>query len=214
MTTESRGTRRPGRRPGTSGARDQILGAARELFAANGFDKTTVRAVAARARVDPALVHHYFGTKIELFTAAIELPVDPREVLAPVYETPIEELGHALASALIGVWESPYRDAAVAMFRAQIAGGDTGLIRTFLLEVALEPLLGRIDMPEGTGRLRAELVATQMTGVMLVRYVLGFEPLASLPSEQLIEIIAPTVQGYLTGELPDGAGSDHQATAP
>lgn len=214
MTTESPGARRPGRRPGNSGARESILASARELFASNGFDKTTVRAVAARAGVDPALVHHYFGTKMELFTASIALPVDPRDVLAPVYETPVEELGHALASALIGVWESPHRDAAVAMFRAQIAGGDTGLIRTFLLEVALEPLLGRIDLPEGTGRLRAELVATQMTGVMLVRYVLGFEPLASLPPEQLIEIIAPTVQRYLTGELPDGIASDHHGTGP
>jgi AcrR family transcriptional regulator len=208
VTTESRGVRRSGRRPGNSGAREAILDSARELFATNGFDKTTVRAVAARARVDPALVHHYFGTKMELFTVSIALPVDPRDVLAPVYETPVEELGHALVSALIGVWESPHRDAAVAMFRAQIAGGDSGLIRTFLLEVALEPLLDRIDRPEGTGRLRAELVATQMTGVMLVRYILKFEPLASLPPEELALIIAPTVQRYLTGELTTAQARD------
>ncbi len=208
MTTESRSPRRSGRRPGNSGAREAILVSARELFAANGFDKTTVRAVAARARVDAALVHHYFGTKMELFTASIALPVDPREVLAPVYETPVADLGHALASALIGIWESPHRDAAVAMFRAQISGGESGLIRTFLLEVALEPLLGRIDQPEGTGRLRAELVATQMAGVMLVRYILALEPLASLPPGQLVEIIAPTLQRYLTGGITTAPDRD------
>lgn len=193
---------RPGRRPGRSGARETILGAAREMFAANGFERTTIRAVAKRADVDPALVHHYFGSKVDLFTASIALPVDPREVLAPVYEAPLEDLGRALATALLAVWDSPHRDAAVAMFRSEIAGGDSGLIRTFLLEVALDPLVARIDRPAGTGRLRAEFVATQMTGIMLVRYVLAFEPLASLPSEQVVEVIAPTLQRYFTGELP------------
>ncbi len=161
-----------------------------------------MRAVAAAAEVDAALVHHYFGNKTRLFTEAIALPVDPRDVLAPVYTASDEDLGRALATALLGVWDSEHRDAAVAMFRAQIAAGDSGLIRTFLLEVALEPMLDRIDRPAGTGRLRAELVATQMTGIMLVRYILGFEPLASLSSEQLVDIVAPTLQRYLTGELP------------
>ncbi len=174
------------------------------MFAANGFERTTIRAVAKRAEVDPALVHHYFGSKVDLFTASIALPVDPREVLAPVYTAPTEDLGRALATALLGVWDSSHRDAAVAMFRSEIAGGDGGLIRVFLLEVALDPLISRIDLPTGTGRLRAELVATQMTGVMLVRYVLAFEPLASLPSEQVVEIVGPTLQRYLTGALPPG----------
>ena len=200
--TDPSGPRRPGRRPGNSGARDEILASARELFAVEGYDKATVRAIAARAGVDPALVHHYFGTKLQLFTASVALPVDPRDVLAPVYAAPCAELGRALATALLGVWDSPHRDAAVAMFRAQITGGDSGLIRSFLLEVALAPLLERIDRPVGTGRLRAELVATQMTGIMLVRYILGLEPLASMQSEQLVEIVAPTIQRYLTDELP------------
>lgn len=196
------GRRRSGRRPGHSNAREEISEAARELFAAKGFHKTTVRAVAARAGVDPALVHHYFGTKMHLFTEAVALPVDPHEVLADVYTATDDDLGRALAAAVLGVWDSRHRDAVVAMFRTQIAGGDGALVRTFLLEVALEPLLDRIDRPTGAGRLRAELVATQMTGIMLVRYVLGLEPLASLPTERLVEIVAPTVQHYLTGELP------------
>jgi AcrR family transcriptional regulator len=193
---------RSGRRPGASGARETILDASRELFAAKGFEKTTIRAVAAKADVDPALVHHYFGSKVDLFTASIALPVDPHDVLAPVYASPLEDLGHALAAAVIGLWDSEHRDAAVAMFRSEIAGGEGSLIRTLLLEVALEPLLARIDHPAGTGRLRAELVATQMTGIMLVRYILAFEPLASLPSERIVEIVAPTLQRYLTGDLP------------
>ncbi|MEE2033440.1 TetR/AcrR family transcriptional regulator [Rhodococcus chondri] len=210
--TRSADTHRSGRRPGNSGARDEILSVAREMFATNGFDKTTIRGIAGRAAVDPALVHHYFGTKLDLFTESIALPVDPREVLAPVYAAPLDELGHALATALLGVWDSPHRDRVVAMFRAQISGDDTGLIRTFLLDVALEPLLKKIDRPAGTGRLRGELVATQMAGVMLVRYILALEPLASLPSKQFVDMIAPTLQHYLTGELPEVDDSvPHQA---
>jgi AcrR family transcriptional regulator len=173
------------------------------MFAANGFDRTTMRAIAASAEVDPALVHHYFGNKTQLFTEAIALPVDPRTVLAPVYEAPVGELGAALATAVIGVWDSPHRDAVIAVFRARLSGDHSGLIGAFLLEFALEPLLEKIDRPVGTGRLRAEFVAAQMTGILVTRYLLGFEPLASLPTERLVDIIAPTLQRYLTGELDE-----------
>jgi len=192
--------RRPGRRPGASGARDDILAAARELFAARGFDGTTIRAVASVAGVDPALVHHYFGSKQHLFAEAVELPADPHEVLAPVYDAPVDDLGRALATALLALWDSPHRDRIVALVRTRIAG-DGGLLRTFLRDVALGPLLERIDVPTGSAAVRAELVISQMAGIMVTRYLLELEPLASLPSERVVEIVAPTLQRYFTGDL-------------
>ncbi|MGV0799582.1 helix-turn-helix domain-containing protein, partial [Mycolicibacterium elephantis] len=98
--------KRPGRPRGTSDTRERILKCARDLFARNGVDKTSIRAVAAAAGVDPALVHHYYGTKQQLFAAAIEAPVNPMDVIRPLRETPIEELGHKLPSVLVPLWDS------------------------------------------------------------------------------------------------------------
>jgi len=193
---------RPGRRPGNSGSRDRILKSARELFADNGFGKTTIRAIAARAEVDAALVHHYFGNKHALFVAAIALPVDPDDVLAPVRAGPVDEIGPRLATALLGVWDSPHRDAIIAVFRTVIGGGgDVGLLRTFLLDIVFDEIVPRVDHPAGTGPLRVELVASQMAGLMVMRYILRIEPLASLPAGRVVEIVGPTLQRYLTGDV-------------
>ncbi|MFZ2530729.1 MAG: TetR family transcriptional regulator [Rhodococcus sp. (in: high G+C Gram-positive bacteria)] len=191
---------RSGRRPGVSGSRDRILDSARELFAANGFVKTTIRAVAARADVDAALVHHFFGSKHDLFVAAIALPVDPVDVLAPVRDGPVDEIGSRLARALLDVWDSPNRDAIIAVFRTVIGGGgDVGLLRTFLLDIVFDDIVPRVDHPPGTGPLRVELVASQMAGLMVTRYLVRLEPLASLPSDEFVRIVGPTLQRYLTG---------------
>ena len=100
VTAANTGRRRPGRPAGNSDTRDRILASARELFARNGIDRTSIRAVAAGAGVDAALVHHYFGTKQQLFAAAIHLPIDPMTVLVPMREMPVEELG---LQAAVGV---------------------------------------------------------------------------------------------------------------
>ncbi|WP_068157704.1 TetR family transcriptional regulator [Rhodococcus phenolicus] len=193
---------RPGRRPGNSGSRERILESARELFATNGFGETTIRSIAARAEVDAALVHHYFGSKHALFAASIALPVDPYDVLAPVRDGPVDEIGPRLASALLGVWDSPHRDAIVAVFRTVLGGsGDIGLLRTFLLDIVFDEIVPRVDHPAGTGPLRVELVASQMAGLMVTRYLLRLEPLASLPADSVVGIVGPTLQRYLTGEL-------------
>src|SRR6185436_9868782 len=97
--------KRPGRPPGTSDTRDRILASARELFARNGIDKTSIRAIASGAGVDAALVHHYFGTKQQLFAAAIHIPIDPMQVIGPLREVPVEELGSTLPSILLALWD-------------------------------------------------------------------------------------------------------------
>jgi AcrR family transcriptional regulator len=204
VTAAETGRRRPGRPAGSSDTRDRILSSARELFARNGIDRTSVRAVAAGAGVDAALVHHYFGTKQQLFAAAIHLPIDPMTVLVPMRETPIEELGLRLPSVLLPIWDSELGAGLIATMRGLLTGADVGLARSFLQEIVVEEVGSRVDNPPGTGRIRAQFVATQLMGVVMARYIVGIEPFASLPPEQIAATIAPTLQRYLTGDLPDG----------
>jgi AcrR family transcriptional regulator len=194
--------KRPGRPPGNSDARERILASARELFARNGIDKTAIRAVAAGAGVDSALVHHYFGTKQQLFAAAIAIPIDPMAVLGPMRETPVEELGLVLPSLLLPLWDSELGAGLVATLRALVTGAEVSLVRSFLREIVISELAARVDSPPGTGIVRAEFVATQLVGVVMARYIIGLEPFASLPVEQIARTIAPNLQNYLTGDLP------------
>ncbi|WP_433755859.1 TetR family transcriptional regulator [Nocardia sp. CA-135398] len=200
-----RGTR-SGRRPGRSGAREDILAAARARFAEIGFDKTSIRAVAADAGVDPALVHHYFGTKQQLFAAVVELPIDPEATLRLIEAAPLDRLGETILGSVVAVWDSPAGPGIVAAVRSILAGGDTALARTFVLDVVLERVRMRIAKPEDDGRARVALVGTQMIGVLVARKILEIEPLASMPSPELVAAVAPTLQRYLTGEIDTPAG--------
>ncbi|MBF6221156.1 TetR family transcriptional regulator [Nocardia abscessus] len=203
--TGSGGAGRPtrtGRRPGQSGAREAILAAARARFADVGFDKTSVRAVATDAGVDPALVHHYFGTKQQLFAAVVELPVDPEATLRIIEAAPLDELGETIIRAVVGVWDSPAGPGVVALVRSILAGtDDPSLARTFVLEVVLERVRLRIATPEDDGRVRVGLVASQMMGVLVGRKIIGVEPLASMPAGALAAAVGPTLQRYLTGDI-------------
>ena len=203
MTVESRGRRkRPGRPPGTSDTRERILVNARELFARNGIDKTSIRSIATAADVDPALVHHYFGTKEQLFAAAIHIPIDPMQVIGPMRETPIEELGLTLPSLLLPLWDSELGSGLIATLRSMLSGNDVGLVRSFLQEVITAEVGARVDDPPGSGRIRVQFVASQLVGVVMARYILELEPFKSLPAALIAETIAPNLQRYLTGELP------------
>ena len=194
--------KRPGRPRGTSDTRERILKCARDLFARNGIDKTSIRAVAAAAGVDPALVHHYYGTKQQLFAAAIEAPVNPMDVIRPLRETPIEELGHKLPSVLVPLWDSEAGQGFIATLRSLLAGSDVVLIRSFLQEVIATEIGPRVDNPPGSGRIRVQFVASQLVGIVVARYILELEPIRSLSAEQIADTIAPNLQRYFTGELP------------
>jgi AcrR family transcriptional regulator len=200
--TTNTNRRRPGRPAGTSDTRDRILASARELFARNGIDRTSIRAVAAGAGVDAALVHHYFGTKQELFAAAIKLPIDPMTVLVPMRETPVEELGYKLPSILLPLWDSELGAGLIATLRSLISGSEVSLARSFLQEVISVEVGSRVDNPPGSGKVRTQFVASQLMGVVMARYIVQIEPFASLPAEQIAQTIAPTLQRYLTGDLP------------
>ena len=204
MTTTNTGRRRPGRPAGSSDTRERILTSARELFARNGIRNTSIRAVAAAAGVDSALVHHYFGTKEKLFAAAVHIPIDPMDVIGVLRQVPVEELGYTLLSMLLALWDSEIGSAFIAALRSILAGSEVHLFRSFIEDVIAVEMGPRVDNPPGTGHLRIQFVASQLVGVVMARYVLEFEPFASLPADQIARTIAPNLQRYLTGELPDG----------
>jgi len=194
--------KRPGRPPGTSDTRERILASARELFARNGIDKTSIRAIAADAGVDAALVHHYFGTKTQLFAAAIHIPIDPMTVIGPLREIPVDRIGYVLPSILLPLWDSELGKGFIATLRSILAGNDASLIRSFLQDVIAVEVGSRVDSPPGSGRIRVQYVASQLVGVVMARYILELDPFRSLPVEQIAETIAPNLQRYLTGDLP------------
>jgi AcrR family transcriptional regulator len=196
----SAGARR-GRRPGAPDTRAAILAAAREQFASAGFSGTTIRAVAGAAGVDAALVHHYFGTKDDLFVAALELPVDPRVVLAPAIAQGPDGAGERMLRVFLSVWDDPdHRLPLLGLVRGVLEPAGQQLLRDGFLHVVIGPIgvaLG-IDEPER----RMPLVASQIFGLIILRYLLEVEPLASMPAEEVVAIYAPTIQRYLTGPLP------------
>ena len=190
-----------GRRRGSPDTRSAILAAARSSFAQHGFAGTTIRAVAASAGVDAALVHHYFGTKDDLFLAALEMPVDPREVLAPVVALGPDGAGERLLRTFLSVWDDPaLQPGLVALVRSLMADDGAGLVRDGFIPVVVGPVLAGLvpDRPD----LRIPLVASQVIGLILGRYVLELPPLAQMPAEDVVARVGPTLQRYLTGDLP------------
>lgn len=204
MAIASAGRRRRGRPAGVSDTRNRILASARELFANKGIRNTSIRAVAAAAGVDSALVHHYFGTKEKLFAAAVHIPIDPMDIIGPLREVPIEEIGYRLPSMLLPLWDSDLGTGFIATLRSVLAGSEVNLFRTFIQDVIAVEVGSRVDDPPGSGLIRIQFVASQLVGVVMARYILQLEPFASLPPEQIARTIAPNLQRYLTGELPDG----------
>ncbi|MCV7152810.1 TetR/AcrR family transcriptional regulator [Mycolicibacterium pyrenivorans] len=195
--------KRPGRPPGASDTRDRILSCARELFARNGIDNTSIRAIAADAGVDPALVHHYFGTKTQLFAAAIHIPIDPMTIIGPLREVPVDQIGRVLPSLLLPLWDSELGKGFIATLRSILGGSnDVSLFRAFLQEVITAEVGSRVDDPPGSGRVRVQFVVSQLVGIVMARYILELEPFKSLPVEQIVDTVAPNLQRYLTGELP------------
>ncbi|MFD7317023.1 MULTISPECIES: TetR family transcriptional regulator [unclassified Streptomyces] len=191
---------RPARQEAGTGpsARQKILDAARAEFAERGYDKTSIRGIAKAAGVDPALVHHYFGTKDEVFAAAIEVSFEPALMLPALLAGGPDGIGERLARFFIGVWENPVtRAPLLAVIRSALTHEAAAkVLRTFVLRRLLERVAEELDVPDPT--FRAELAASHMIGIALLRYVIRAEPLASVDTEEIITMVAPTIQRYLT----------------
>lgn len=179
-----------------------MLAAARAAFAERGFDGATIRQVATAAGVDPALVHHYFGSKDQLFLAAIEAPANPADLLPEVLAGGRDQLGENVVRMLLRVWDGPARSAGLALVRSAVGNEWTAkLLREFLVSQVLRRVVGSLGLPRREADVRGALAASQLIGVVIGRYVLKIEPLAGASPEELVAAIGPTVQRYLTGDV-------------
>jgi AcrR family transcriptional regulator len=193
--------RRSGRRPGDSGTREAILAAARAAFVELGFDGATVRGIARAAGVDPALVHHYFGTKEQLFVATMELPVDPGVLIAGLLADGVDGLGERLVRAFLAVWDSAGDTSPLLALIRSATSHDrsAAMLREFITTAVIGRLVAALGTDQGPRR--AALTGSQLVGLAWVRYVLRLEPIASAPAESLVGPVGATLQRYLTGPL-------------
>jgi AcrR family transcriptional regulator len=192
---------RTGRRPGNSGSREAILEAARAAFGERGFSDASVRDIAVRAGVDAALVHHFYGTKEQLFAAAMKLPVDLSVAMPALLEGGVVGLGERLVGFFLAAVEAGGdQNSLLALIRSVASHEQSAaMVREFVSKAVLGPLAASLEMPDPD--LRATLVGSQLIGLAMVRYVVRVEPLASADSAAVVAAVAPTIQRYLTGEL-------------
>jgi AcrR family transcriptional regulator len=190
-----------GRPPGRGNTRDDVLAAARAVFAERGYDAASLRAIAAEAGVDAGMVRHFFGDKAGLFRAAMQLPIDPSTMLPALLAPGLDGLGERVVRFFVTVWEEPAaRGPFLALIRS-VSGHEesAAMFREFVTEQVLGRIAAAVDLPDA--RLRTALVGSQLAGLVMFRYIVKVEPVASAPVDTLIAAIAPTLQRYLTGEL-------------
>ncbi len=199
--------RRPGRRAGGSVTREQILEAARARFSAHGYGGTTIRAVATDADVDAALVHYFFGTKDELFAAAMALPFNPAEIVGGALDGSLDGLGERLVRGALEAWDGPRARAALLALIRSASSHETAatMLREFIERGVVGRLAAAVAGPDA--QLRAVLAGSQVAGLIVARYVLGVEPLASADRETVVAAVGPTLQRYLTGQIEAGVAS-------
>lgn len=173
-------------------------------FGEHGYDGATIRDIAARAGVDGALVHHYFGSKQRLFLAAMEIPVDFATAVPALLEGPPDRLGERFVGFILELWERPgLHPLLLGVVRS--ASTDpvaADMVRRLLAEGPLLALATALDRPDAA--LRASLAGSQFIGLILARFVVGVEPLASMDRDALAAAVGPTIQRYLVGDLDEG----------
>jgi AcrR family transcriptional regulator len=193
--------RRGGRRAGSTGSRERILEVARRAFPANGYEGTSLRGIARDAGVDPSLIVQYFGSKAALFVTVVEWPFDAGVVAAEVQDVPSSEVGYYMARAFLGHWDrDEERNPIISLIYAALADPAAAvMLREFITANLALPVVARAgaDRPA----LRAALLASQLVGFGLSRYVLAYEELASTSSEELTSILGAQLQHTCTGAL-------------
>jgi AcrR family transcriptional regulator len=188
---------RTGRRPGTSDTRDQILAVARRQFATRGYDATSLRGIATDAKVDPALLIHYFGTKEGLFTAATGLPAGLSEVFAGQQGQTLRDFSESLARSYLRFVDSDQsRNAILALVRSAVSNENAAaMLREFLAAELLPVIASRTGHENAP--LRAGLVAAQLMGVAMLRHVVRLDPVARATPDEIVALVAPVIEHYL-----------------
>jgi AcrR family transcriptional regulator len=170
-----------------------ILAAARERFAADGYDRTTIRAVAADAAIDPAMVMRYFGNKEKLFAAAADFDLQ----LPDLADVPREQIGVTLAAHFVERWEAD--EALMVLLRTGVTNEDVAGRMRAIFAGQLGPIAATLSGDPSTAARRAGLVATQILGMALCRYVLRLPPVVEMTREEITAWLGPTLQRYLLG---------------
>lgn len=192
--------RRRGRRPGGGDTRAKLLATAGAAFTELGYDGATVRLIAERAGVDPAMVNHWFGNKESLFLAALQFPIDPTAVMDEVVPGDPEQLGARIVGTFLTIWDATGGGPLAATIQSVASHEGAGrMLRDFVDRVLVVRVVRAVapDRPE----FRATLVGTQIFGLGMARYVLKLEPLTSASHLEIIKAVAPTLQRYLTGDI-------------
>jgi AcrR family transcriptional regulator len=186
-----------GRRPGNPATRQVVLDTARRMFADAGYDKTSVRDIAAGAGVDPALIRHYFGSKAELFRTTMGWPFEPAQIAAQVAGGDRGEMGTRLARVFFEVWEQPdTRAPLLAILRGAATHEESAtLVRQFIQGQLYRQMADELLGPDA--ELRIDLAMSQLLGIAYLRHILRVEPIASTPVEELVARVAPVVTAHL-----------------
>ncbi len=191
-----------GRRPAGEDTRGQIVDAARAEFGAQGYDATSMRAVARRAGVDPALVHHYFDGKAALFAAVMDVPVDPQQLIGRVLSGPPEAVGEGLVRLFLHVWDGEEsRHRFIALVRSAVSNEQAAaMLRGFVVREVFGRVVAELEpeLPAAEQDLRAGLAAAQMIGLAMARYVIAMPGVVDASHDELADRLGPVLQGYLS----------------
>ncbi|WP_207544762.1 TetR family transcriptional regulator [Mycolicibacterium elephantis] len=204
MPSPGKTVRRRGRRPGDPVSRDAVLAAAKKRFATEGYEKTTLRAIARDSHVDPAMVLYLFGSKADLFRESLRLIVHPDELVAAFTGEADDDpdIGTRIVRAYMRIWDQPDTGPSmVAMLQSATSNSDAHeAFREFMQNYVLTAVSGVLG-GDDKARLRAMLAGSQLVGMAMLRYVMKVPPLATLPGDEVVRLIAPTVTRYLSTDL-------------
>jgi len=196
-------TKRRGRRQGGPVSRDVVLSAAKQRFATEGYEKTTLRAIAKDAHVDPSMVLYLFGSKEELFRESLRLILDPEVLVAALTGAADDDpdIGTRMVRTYLRIWETPDTAASMrAMLQSATSNTDANdAFRGFMQNYVLTAVSGVLGGGE-QARLRAMLAASNLVGTAVLRYIIQVPPLATLSADEVVALIAPTVTRYLTAD--------------
>lgn len=212
MVPPAQRAKRRGRRQGEPVSRDVVLAAAKQRFAQQGFEKTTLREIAADVHVDASMVLYLFGSKDDLFREAIRLIIDPQTLVSAITEGDRADIGTRLVEAYFGIWEQPDTSASMAMMLSSATSNTAArdAFSDFMREYVLTAVSGALGGGPDT-RLRAMLAATNLVGTSILRYVFRVAPLAEVSMEEAVTMIAPSVQRYLTADADElGLPADYR----
>jgi AcrR family transcriptional regulator len=197
---------RRGRRQGDPVSREAVLAAAKARFAAEGYEKTTLRSIADDAHVDPSMVLYLFGSKADLFRESLRLILDPEVLVAALAGAPddVADIGTRMVRTYLRIWGAPDTGPSmVVMLQSATSNSDAhDAFRAFMQNYVLTAVSGVLGGGE-QARLRSMLAASQLVGAAVLRYVMKVPPLSTLSDDEVVRLIAPTVTRYLTADAEE-----------